>query len=443
MNGTVRDLEISIIGAVCIDFRCLQKIRGVLQAEDFSSKLCAQVYQAALDAADRSNPFDAVVAAELLTPAIGEAEANSFLRQCMEATPTLAHTAYHAGLLHDMSQFRSLRDTISEQLLLPEATAGREELDALAAGIIGLCRTFLEGRRPERTVSLAQALRNLYQQKQRKQLRVDTGFSKTDKLLCGMLGGNLVLLGARPSVGKTAMALNIAANVARRGQKVLIFSLEMLHDELAERFVAQGGVSMDTLVNLQERQQAERDPQCWRTIAEISAVLSKFPILINDDPGITVSGIRSQAMAEEGLALIIVDFLTLMRSERRFESRNLEVGAMSRGLKLLASELKIPILALTQLNREKSDGEMPTLRDLRDSGELEQNANKVLLMWNVNKAEGRVGVSVAKNRNGKTGMVMFQFDGAHMRFIESMDEVPRPSKRARRAYDAIEDEEGR
>ena len=207
----------------------------------------------------------------------------------------------------------------------------------------------------------------------------------------------------------------------------MIYSLEMLADELAERMIARHGMKLDALIDgdLSEAQYSE--------IAGICSKLSKLPIRINDAPNMTVAKIRAEVAAVPNLALIIVDFLSLRHSGHKYENRNLELGAISRDLKNLASELQVPIIALAQLNRGTSDTERPTLRSLRDSGELEQNANKVLLLWHFDRELNHIGISVAKNRRGKTGAVKLYFDGDHMRFteIDNIHEEPEKAKNKR------------
>ena len=171
--------------------------------------------------------------------------------------------------------------------------------------------------------------------------------------------------------------------------------------------------------------------QEWDSIAAASARLERLPLHFWDRPAATVSKIRSAAATVQSLRLIVVDYLGLMQAERKADSRNLELGQISRDLKNLASELQIPIVAAAQLNRGVSDTERPTLLSLRDSGELEQNGSKVLFLWRVDE-DGTVGVAVAKNRRGRQGVVQMHFDGEHQRFIELSEPYCEPEKRPRR-----------
>ena len=216
----------------------------------------------------------------------------------------------------------------------------------------------------------------------------------------------------RPAVGKSAFSLSLAEVAAKHGT-VLLYSLEMSADEVAERLQVRhtNSVTLSDLVNGQTQSEA-----IWQELADAASELSAPPIRICDAPNMTVSRIRAQAMAQENLSCVIVDYVGLLRPDHRNDNRNLELGQISRDLKNLAAELRVPVIALAQLNRGRDETEQPTLRDLRDSGELEQNANKVLLLWKADVERSIIGCSVAKNRRGKTGTVQFRFEGVHMRF---------------------------
>lgn len=404
------NIEKSVIGAMCIDSRIIPKI-SFLEADDFQSKVCAYIFQFAVDCLYSGKIFDAVIASKE-TEKILKSDANQFIADCMAITPTVNNAEYHAKLIKQNSIMRSLRDNITKELMSdkPLQAAGR---------ILDICQKTLQGNAPKRTKTLADALKEMYESKTNKSIRIDTGFPRLDSILMGMNGGNLVIIGARTGVGKTAFALEIARNAALNGQKVLIYSLEMLADELAERIVSRHGyIPLSDLI--------ENNPK-WQDVAAISAELSKLPILINDDPRSTAEQIFTQARSIKDLKLIIVDFVTLMKSTSKYQNRNLEVGAISRELKNLAAELQIPIIALAQLNRTNFDTEKPNISALRDSGELEQNANKIMLLWNIEKSENpdiphKVGINVAKNRRGRTGSVTMDFYGKYMHYVESEED---------------------
>lgn len=249
--------------------------------------------------------------------------------------------------------------------------------------------------------------------------RVETGFHDLDIVLRGMFAGNLVLLAARPAVGKTAFGVQIARHVAGTGKAVNIYSCEMEKGEILERLAAnESNVNMDDIID----NDSLKDKQhLVDAIAQAADKLMKLPINISDDASITVAQIRAQCRMTKNLGLIVVDYIQLLKSSHRSESRNVEVGEISRSLKLLANDLKVPVLALSQLSRdiEKRVGvnKEPQMSDLRDSGSLEQDANKILFVYPVQDDVDHkvIAVKVAKNRRGHVGEVQFSFDGSHMR----------------------------
>ena len=431
------ELERSVIGALCIEPRSARTLCQILKPEDFSLEVGRKIFQTASDSLRNQKVFDAVIAADAITGIIGQREAQEFVKGCMISVPSAASAEYHAKLLHQRSTALRLRSALYDTLM-----DGESDPSTLAANIISQCRTVIDAEKTGRTVTLSEAMMKMYDGLMNgdRLIRVDTGFPKLDRILKGIWGGNLCIVGARPGVGKSAMALAIAENTAKHGGVVLIYSMEMLADELAERMVARRGIV--TLDDLIENQNLDKDK--YTKISASCAELERLPIRINDSPHMTVGKIRNEAAATDGLKLIIVDFLSLMQSDKRYEKRYLELGAISRELKNLAAELRIPIITLCQLNREHDDSERPTLNNLRDSGELEQNANKVLLMWNEDKENNRVGVSVAKNRRGKTGAVQMYFDGDHMMFTELDDPLPEKrnssSSSGKRKYSTKDDD---
>ena len=406
-------LEYSVIGAICIDPKVCDKISGILSPEDFSISACSEVYEAACDALSRGKSFDAVVAADAVRNRVEDAY--GFIRACMDVTPTTANTENHARMLHQRASETRFK------LAVQEALEGEEP----AASIAGICQNFLQASAGGGMKTIGQAMKAAWDGiANDKELRIDTGFPKLDGLLKGINAGQLVLIGARPGVGKSAFALDLATYAARSGHKVLIYSLEMLSDELAERLMARKSrVTLDKLI---DKQLSDED---LADLAAASSSLSQLPVTICDSPNVTVQKIRAQARTIKGLELIIVDFMTLLQSTQRYDSRNLEVGAISRQLKILATELRIPIVVLSQLNRTQDETEEPGLMSLRDSGELEQNANKIVFLWKIDRETGTIGVKVAKNRRGRTGVVQMDFDGSHMKFTELTEDYKRPVKK--------------
>ena len=395
-----QDTEFSVVGACFIDPRFLDKTAGCIRAEDFMNPVCAALYSAAAKARNNGEMLDPVAAQDVIRDKVPDA--GGFIAKCIELCPSVTSAEGHAEYIHAQAKTRVFRAAVDE--ILATCTG-----DELVTGIAGVCQDHISGRLG-RSRTMAQTLdRVLNALSAPPAGRIETGFKRTDALLKGMRGGNLVIIAARPAAGKSAYAMN----VARSGKTVLLYSLEMSDEELGERIIS--GASGVPLDNVTDHTLTD---QSWKKISEACESLYSLPLIINDDPGVTVSKIRAEARVAQDLGLIIIDFMTLLKSERRYDSRNLEVGALSRELKLLAMELDIPIIVLSQLNRSVSDTERPSLANLRDSGELEQNANKVIFLWNIDEEQGIKGMAIAKNRQGRCGAVQMRFWGDQMRFTE-------------------------
>lgn len=366
--------------------------------------LCAKLYTAATKAFREGKVLDPVMARDVILHATPNPDA--FLVDCMNMCPSVSAAEDHAEYIHAQAKERRLRSRIDEALTSQSG-------DGLAVEIAGICQDYISGKLG-RSHTMAQTLNKLMDSLSAPPAnRVETGFTRVDALLKGIRAGNLVIVAARPAAGKSIWAQCVAMNVARTGKSVLLYSLEMSDEELGERIIAgASGVQLDKITD------HTLDEQAWKRLSEACQYLYDLPLIINDDPGVTTSKIRAEARTTKNLGLIIIDFMTLMKSEGKYDSRNLEVGAISRELKLLAMELNIPIIVLSQLNRSVSDTDRPTLAALRDSGELEQNANKVIFLWNIDVEQGIKGVAVAKNRQGRCGAVQMRFVGDQMRFVE-------------------------
>lgn len=407
-------LEYSLAATVCLEPKRVLQLRQIVSVKDFSVPACAAVFDAADSAVSRSKAFDANIAADGLRSVVDDPR--RFLADCIDATPTLANAEEYARLLHRHAAEKRLRDGVLAAL----------DEDNPAAAVAEVCKAHLLNSTGGRLKTISQALiETMSQLSARETQRINTGFPLLDSKLKGFEAGQLVIIGARPGVGKSAFLLDIAESAARAGNETLFVSLEMSASELTERLLARrSAATMDQLI--------DRDVESnWDSIAAASTRLERLPLHFWDKPAATVSKIRGAAATIQNLRLIVIDYLGLMQADRRADSRNLELGQISRDLKNLASELQIPIVAAAQLNRGVSDTERPTLLSLRDSGELEQNGSKVLFLWRIDE-NGTIGVSVAKNRRGRQGVVQMHFDGEHQRFTELSEPYQEPEKKSRR-----------
>ena len=409
--------EYSLAAAVCLDPKRVLQLRQLVGNEDFSIPACAAVFDAAERAVSHGKPFDANIAADRISDMAEDPR--KFLAECIDVTPTLANTDEYARLLHKRAAERRLRENVLAAL----------EEENPACAVAEVCKAYLLDSTGGRLKSVSQALTETLQSLSAvKQARIDTGFPLLDSLVKGFEAGQLIIVGARPGVGKSAFLLDLAESAARSGNETLFISLEMSAAELTERLLARR--SMATMDELIDRDLTE---ETWTDIASVSNRLERLPLHFWDKPAATVSEIRGAAATIQNLRLIVVDYIGLMQADRRADSRNLELGLISRGLKNLASELQIPIIAAAQLNRGVDATERPTLLSLRDSGELEQNGSKVLFLWRIDE-DGTVGVSVAKNRRGRQGVVQMHFDGSHQRFTELSEPYREPEKRSRGGF---------
>lgn len=417
--------EQAVIGSILIDPRCVKDVLGELHGEDFYHQTNRDVFETVQAMFSAGKAIDPVtILEEMRDRELVQEETEEYLGQVMRMTPTAANVMEYAAIVKDRAVLRRMKDQTWE--VMQNCDNGAE----MAAELIKISRDQSQGR----TRKLRGMMELMNDSADRifngkKEKRLDTGFWRLDALLMGLRPGNLTIIAARPGVGKSAFAQNIAQNVAKGGKPVAIYSLEMSDLELSERWISRtSGVVMDNLI--QKQFQAEQ----IQKITDSMDYLSRLPIYVCDEANVSPDRVRYDMMDTDGIELIVVDYVGLMEADGKkkgFENRNLELGAISRELKKLAVELKVPILMLCQLNREIDNKTRPELRNLRDSGELEQNANKVIFLWNLDEDSDTVGVSVAKNRQGKTGVVQMVFDREHMHFYERDQDIEVPDNRGR------------
>lgn len=421
-------LETSVVGSILIEPRTVRDMMGFLTASDFDSRACAAIYSFALDKVNSGEVFDPVIATECLQGLVEKPA--DFVASCITMTGgTYVNGAAHAELLHQAAESIRLYEGV-------QAILNEKEAKDIPTELIKIAQDAMRGKLGKRR-TLNELVNQYFDSlNEGPPKRTNTGFQKLDSYMMGMRAGNLVILAARPGVGKSAFAMQIAENVARAGKKVLVYSLEMKGEELTERLLANhSGIPLDVVVQRDVKSEQFDNRAMNRAVDE----LFRLPIIINDEANVAPSKVRTEALEIGDVGFIVVDYVGLMESDggrNTKENRNLELGSISRDLKKIAVELDIPILMLCQLNREVGEGEKPEIRNLRDSGELEQNANKIMFIWKIDEEQQTVGVYVAKNRQGKTGVVQMIFDGEHMRFLERYEdiEIKKPSRKKGERY---------
>lgn len=411
--------EVALIGAICIEPTLTRLVMKYVSPEDFSTEGCKVTFQTAIELEEKNQVYDVLILADLLKDRIPGVR--SFLASCMDVTPSVTNTEEYAKLLRSKANERELRERVLQAL---DEKSGSELTDTIA----GICAEQVRKRPGGKMKKFSDVICRTYNGLFEKPTnRIDTGYSKLDSALKGLWGGELIVIAARPAVGKSAFALSIAENAARSGKVVQFYSLEMEDTEIGERELSRwtDTVTMDNLI---DRGFESCEDGTLTELAKVVNKTAEYPIYIDDSPNVKPSKVRAQAITQNDLGLVIVDYGGLMSPDIKQDSRNLELGAISRDLKNLAKEMNIPVIMLAQLNRGVADNQKPSLRELRDSGELEQNANKCIFLWNVDKENGEVGVSVAKNRRGRCDEVIMRFDGDHMRFYETEERYEEPKR---------------
>jgi replicative DNA helicase len=444
-NESIKIAEESVIGAILLDSKSvLPKVVDILTPDDFYYSDYKNTYKTILQLSSEGKPIDFVTVLNRVVSEFHAEEANvkAILLHACQSTPSVGNVVSYAQLVSGGRKARQLRN-IGARLFQDEVVTA-ENASEIASQVMAEIYSLAVPKKQKRLTPIGEIatsyLLHMDKQYDKESNRVDTGFPKLDAILKGMSGGNLIILAARPKVGKTAFAATIAENVARNtGKKVAVFSLEMENSEVYERILSRNsGIEMNTLIDRKYNggMPEKEGQEIISKVAKLSDEFYDVPLLISDNPTKTPNDIRLECRMVKDLGLIVIDYLQLLKPSTRCENRNQEIGSMTRELKIIASELGVPILLLSQLNRDKDEFERPTMRDLRDSGEIEQNANKIVLLWNTENHTNdlgmvigkTVGVEVAANRRGSTGIVLMDFMGNYMTFTETDKKYEEPTR---------------
>lgn len=435
------EAEEAVLGSLLIDPNAILRVAPRLRPEDFYVERHAWVYDAILKLQERGEVVDVLTLAEQLRRDghLDDVGGLGFLAALANRVPTSIHVEYYAGLVEEAAIRRQLMEAAQE--IARMAHRGEGELSDIIDQAEQLIFAINATRERRALRPLGDAMQDLLdhleaiQASEGEVMGVPTGLRLLDALLGSLQKSDLILLAARPGMGKTSLALNIALNAALRLHKhVAFFSLEMSAEQLALRLL-----SIQANIDSQKLRRGQLTEEEWRRLLEAAAVLAETEFYVDDTPGASVMEVRSKARrlhAEVRLDLIVIDYLQLMRSDRRAENRVQEISYISRSLKALAREINVPLLALSQLSRsvEQRHNKRPILSDLRESGSLEQDADVVLFLYSedyyAEKERGEDGtkapqnmpniveIRVAKHRHGPTGTVNVYFDKAHTRFTD-------------------------
>ncbi|NLT42450.1 MAG: replicative DNA helicase [Anaerolineae bacterium] len=424
--------EQSVLGSILIDPDAIIRIAPFLRPDDFYREAHGRVYSAMLALHERREPSDFVTLSDELERQ-GELESvggAAYLTTLLNSVPTAIHVEHYAHIVERNSILRRLIDVASQI-----AGLAYDSEDADADQAVDRAEQLLfaiSERRLSRELTPIQEVLRAYFERigylyahQGEMIGVPSGFTKLDRILGGMQRSDLLILAARPGVGKTSLMLGLAATAARRyRQRVAIFSLEMSNEQIIQRLV-----SADSGIDSQRLRTGSITAEEYARLDHTRNNLSGLPVFLDDTPAMTTAEFRTKCRrlaAEHGVDLIMVDYLQLMVGDRRGENRVQEISGISRALKQVARELNVPVLAASQLSRavESRSDRRPILSDLRESGSIEQDADVVMFIYredmsnteseNPNLAE----LIVAKHRNGPTGTVPLYFKAEQAQFVE-------------------------
>ena len=428
------EAEQSVLGSILIDRDAIIEVADFLRAEDFYRQAHGRIYAAMVDLSERREPIDVVTVAESLerTGDLESIGGRAYLGTLSNQTPTAVHAAQYARIVERKALLRNLIGAAGKiaGIGYEDPAEVQEAIDRAESELFAVSQRRVGAGFSELRNLLHDAYDRLdYLHEHRGEISgIRTGFGDLDQLTTGLQKSDLVILAARPSVGKTSFALNIAEHAAARDRKTVgVFSLEMSKEQLVLRLL-----SSVANIDSQRLRTGFLEELDFARIAPAMNTLSEAPIYIDDTPNITTMELRTKArrlQAEAGLDMVIVDYLQLMQSSTttRDANRVQEVSEISRGLKALARELKVPVIALSQLSRqpEMRESREPRLSDLRESGSIEQDADLVMFLWR-EKERGSddadtsgevVKLKLAKHRNGPTGEIDLWFKKAQTRFV--------------------------
>ena len=427
------EAEQSLLGSILIDPMCMDEIAPLISAEDFYVPEHTEIFRAMQSMYLKSKNIDVVTLIDELVKSgtYDESGGSEYLRLVAEAVPTAANAKDYADIVRDKAVLRQLIEAGDD--ITEAAYAGDDSAENLVEFAESKIFRIAEGRENKNFVHIRDALIQVYDRLTKlsqdpEALRgTPTGYTALDNVIVGMQEADLVLIGARPGMGKTSFAMNIATEAAIRTKKtVCVFSLEMSAEQLANRML-----SSEAQIDSYKMRSGTLSAEDWNAIAYASSRLSETEILIDDTPGVTVTAMKSKLRRVKNLGLVVVDYLQLMKGDRHNDNRVQEVGDISRGLKLLAKELAIPVICCAQLSRgpENRPDKRPMLSDLRDSGAIEQDADIVMFLYrdeyykDETTDQSVAEVIVAKNRHGSLDKVKLGWIGRFTKFTNLAEEA--------------------
>ena len=424
------EAEQAVLGSILIDSRCVADIVGIVSPEDFYLKQNRQIFETIYTMFNFSQTIDPVTVLNKMKE-LGVYQDNSrdYILQLMEITPTAANAVRYANIVREKAMLRGLAQAATDisETVYSEVGTAAEMLESAEKKIYALRK----GERNDSLEHIGTVLHKVFDrltelsQSDSMIPGLSTGLRDLDVKINGLNKSDLLLVAARPAMGKSAFALNIAVNVAKKYNKtVAVFNLEMSREQLAMRLLAS-----ESFIDMQKLATGKLNEDEWGKLCMASAALSQTDIRIDDNPSVTVADINAKCRRLDNLGLVVIDYLQLMQGSgysKNSENRVTVVGEISRSLKIMAKELNIPVVCLSQLSRavESRTDKRPILSDLRESGAIEQDADSVMFLYrdeyyNENTEDkGLAECIVAKNRHGETGTVKLQWFGPYQTFSD-------------------------
>ena len=424
------EAEQAVLGSILIDSRCVTDVIGVLRPEDFYLQQNREIYETIYTMFNFSQTIDPVTVLDKMRE-MGVYQDNSrdYILQLMEITPTAANVARYANIVREKAMLRGLGQAATDisEMVHSQVGTPQEMLETAEKKIYSLRK----GERGDSLEHVGTVLHKVFDnltelsQSDSAIPGLSSGLRDLDTKINGLNKSDLLLIAARPAMGKSSLALNIGVNVAKKYNKtVAIFNLEMSKEQLVMRLLAS-----ESFVELQKLATGKLSDEEWTKLSMAASSLSQTDIRIDDNPTVTVADINAKCRRLENLGLVVIDYLQLMQGSgfgKASDNRVTVVGEISRALKIMAKELNIPVICLSQLSRavESRTDKRPILSDLRESGAIEQDADSVMFLYrdeyyNENSEDkGLAECIVAKNRHGETGTVKMQWFGPYQTFTD-------------------------
>ncbi len=422
------EAEQAVLGAILLDNTAIHKALEVFDPDDFYRKSHQKIFNAMLELIERGDAVDLLLLRDELERRreLDEIGGPAYLAALVDQVPTAANIEFHAKVVHEKAIARSLLNASIE--IATRCYDDSEDVNDILQDAEQKIFSISEGKIKQGftpiDVIVKQGFEHIEELSERKSLvtGVPTGFSGLDYMTSGLQSSDLIIIAARPSMGKTSLCLNIAQYVGVREKiPTAIFSLEMSKEQLGIRLLC-----AESRLNSHNVRIGDIHDEDWQKLTHAAEVLSKAPIYIDDTPAISILEMRAKAKRlklEKDLGIVIVDYLQLMQARFRHENRQQEITEISRSLKALAKELHVPVIALSQLSRavEQRTDKRPQLSDLRESGAIEQDADVVMFIYRpevygIEGAQGLAEIIIGKQRNGPIGSVQLAFIKEYTRF---------------------------